>query len=657
MPVIEEKTSANTPIAAGKWLIHLCQKEGALGRALTPLENDKFNEFFEVYGQHPQFKNYHVEAVHRSLTGKDYRLAQALLAKDDSKQLLLDDACALQIAIKAVRIEPGFLDKSIRESAPQLLDTVKLLMDHGAVVNSLDEDGNSALFYTCVLGYAELFTLLCESGADAHTTHRRRVPDQLRQGEGGSSEANEEEPKPEKVNILQVTLDALISPQKILDFTWMAYPPGMNYSIYHWKMDLDATWGAIIIKLLQEGLICAPDDLGLVQLLHISCYQGAMGYVTSLLSFGASIDTANCQLIEEAGRLQGHGYGTALHAVSVRLQITVAQMLLQQGADPRAQRPCRNYHSSKDLTPAGIALNAKNVNDGDDEESCKALEFCEAIMQAESSLDEQDYLELLDFSAKHNKLEFIHQLLQRGVRPPQMPETDSLDVILLLLEHGVKVEPARLQTRAIKRNRVAILRWSVSQHGGLLPLDPEGWGSMMTEVVERRPRAKEMLEFLASEYPGPHVDSVLEVRRKERKRSAFGKTNLLQHKEREKAVSVKTNLLQMALEEEDAELVKLIVNAGADPRCPGLPEDGLTAFKRIANNLDDSLEIIRLLQEKLIGENSWKPPLWQKQEPSHRNISTGKEAFGRQESRGLREQRLKFPPLGACSFRKASIQM
>ncbi|KAK8102320.1 Heterokaryon incompatibility protein 6- OR allele [Apiospora sp. TS-2023a] len=136
MPVMEMKTGVIPPTAAGEWLVHLCQKEGALGRALTPLENDKFNEFFELYGQHPEFKNHHVEAIHRSLTGKDYHLAQALLAKDDSKELLLDDPCALQIAIKAVGIQAWFLDRSVKESAPQLLDTVKLLMSHGAVMSA-----------------------------------------------------------------------------------------------------------------------------------------------------------------------------------------------------------------------------------------------------------------------------------------------------------------------------------------------------------------------------------------------------------------------------------------------------------------------------------------------------------------------------------------
>ncbi|KAK8037566.1 heterokaryon incompatibility protein [Apiospora marii] len=605
MTVDEVKARATTPIAAGEWLVHLCQKEGAIGRVLTALENDKFNEFFEEYGQDPEFEKYHVEAIHRSLTGKDYRLAQALLAKDDPKTLLLDDACALQIAIKAVRIQPDCLDRSIKESAPELLDTVKLLMDHGAVANSLDENGNSALFYTCVLGYAELFTLLCESGADVRTTHRRRLPEQLRQSDGDKSEANEE--MPENVNLLQVTLDALISPQKILDFTWIGYPPGMNYDHYQWKADLDATWGAIVLRLLQEGLLCASDDLGLIQLLHVSCYQGAVRYVTSLLGFGASIDAPSQQSIDECGRHHGRRYGTALHAASATLQITVARKLLQHGADPRASRPCGYSYSLQDLTPVGLALRA-HVNGVDEKESGKELEFCEAIMQAEPSLDEQDYLKLIDFCAQRNNLEFIRQLLQRGIRPPQMPDTDNLDVIVLLLERGVEVDPARLQKKAVKRNRMDILRWSISHHGGQLPDDPEGWGSIMLQVTGRRPKAKGMLEFLISEYPGPHIDTVLSIQRKNLKVTTLNK----EKQKREKMASEKTNLLLLALEAEDPGFVKIVLDAGADPKCPGLPEDSLAAFQKIVqrnnNNLDESLEIVRLLQEKLLGGTSWIPP-------------------------------------------------
>ncbi|KAK8023849.1 hypothetical protein PG993_011915 [Apiospora rasikravindrae] len=587
---VEQKTQA---VAAGEWLVHLCQKGGALGRALTPLEEKKFNEFFELYVHEETFKHYHIQAVHHSLSGKDYSLAQTLLAKDDTKRLLLDDPSALQIAIKAVHIEPGCLHESIKETAPLLLDTVKLLIEHGAVANSLDEDGNSALFYTCVLGYAELFTLLCESGADVGTTHQRRTPEQLRRLNGHDSEANE---APDGVNLLQVTLDALISPQKILDFTWIGYPPGMNYDYHMWKLDLETTWGGIVLELIRKGLTCTPDDLGLVKLLHVSFFQGALDFVTPLLEFGASINAPDRHLIDETGREQGACYETAIHAAAAKWQIPTAQRLLQHGADPRATSESRSYYGSEDFTPVGLAL--ARVDGSDEEEICKALEFCEMMIQAEISLEEKDHLELLNFCAKRSRLDFLRQLLQRGVRPATMPDTSSLDVILLLLEHGVKIDPPSLQKKAMECNRLAILRWSVSQHGGLLPSDPEGWGAIIFRVAGRRPSARGMLKFLTSDYPGPHVDSVLQIH-------PDGKPD---------SASEKTNLLQIILGVEDVETVKIALDAGADPRCPGLPEDALTAFQRKirTGNMtpypDHSLQIIRLLQEKMLVGTCWIPP-------------------------------------------------
>ncbi|KAK7946360.1 heterokaryon incompatibility protein [Apiospora aurea] len=588
---VEQKAQA---VAAGQWLVHLCQKGGALGRELTPLEEKKFNEFFELYDDDETFKHYHIQAVHHSLSGKDYRLAQALLAKDKTKRLLQDDPFALQIAIKAVRIEPNCLHESVKESAPRLLDTVKLLIEHGAVVNSLDEDGNSALFYTCVLGYAELFKLLCESGADFSTTHQRRIPEQLRRLKGDDSEANDA--APDDVNLLQTTLDALISPQRITDFSWIGYPPGMNYDYHIWKLDLEATWGGIVLELMRKGLTCAPDDLGLVKLLHVSCNQGALDFVTPLLEFGASINVPDCRLIAETGREQGACNGTALHAAAANWQISTAQLLLQHGADTQTTSACRSYNASQDLTPVGLALT--RVNGNDEDKICTALEFCEMMMQAKTSLDEKDYLKVLNFCAQRGRLDFLRQLLQRGVRPSNMPDTSSLDVVLLLLEHGVKIDPRDLQRKAVERSRLAILRWSVSQHGGLLPSDPEGWGAIIFRVARRRPLATEMLEFLTSEYPGPHVDSVLQIRRD-------GKSD---------STLEKTNLLQIVLGVERVEAVKVALDAGADPRCPGLPEDALTAFQRMirGSNMivrpDDSLQIIRLLQDKMLYGTLWTPP-------------------------------------------------
>ncbi|KAK6840011.1 hypothetical protein PG987_005877 [Apiospora arundinis] len=546
--------------AAGKWLVHLCQKEGALGREFTPLEEEKFNEFFELYGHLEDFKHHHAQAVHCSLLGEDYRLVQRLLAKDDTHQVLQHDPFAIQAAIKPV--PPGShrsLKRSLGTLAPKLdlVDIVKLLVHHGAVINSQDQEWNPPLFYACRLGNAYLFKFLYESGADLSVSIRRRVPIRRRTYSEAEAEADSKtgdetgNEAQHEVNLLQITLDAFMyivhtSPVRSCfhdDPTgWDdEYDRRKEDEFYHWRLDLKATWGAIILDLVHNGLECALDDPGLIKLLHVSCYQGELDFVTVLLDFGASIDVASTSSYLKVQ------YGSALHAAASKWQVPVAQKLLQHGADPCILRPCRptsfwsgwgcatpslNSAWSQELTPMGLAL-----------------------------------IELLEFCVNHNRLDFIRWILQRGVRPAEMPDTNSLEVILLLLEEGVEVVPQIMQRRAISHTSLAILRWSVSQHGGQLPSDPKGWSSIaLAAIPEFRPLNYELLKFIIYEYPGPHIDMVLE------------KSWYTEEERREK--SVMTSLLQLSIERLDLEAIRIILNAGADPRCPGLPENGLELFHR-----------------------------------------------------------------------------
>ncbi|KAK8877583.1 heterokaryon incompatibility protein-domain-containing protein [Apiospora arundinis] len=340
--------------AAGKWLVHLCQKEGALGREFTPLEEEKFNEFFELYGHLEDFKHHHAQAVHYSLLGEDYRLVQRLLAKDDTHQVLQYDPFAIQAAIKPV--PPGShrsLKRSFGTLAPKLdlVDLVKLLVHHGAVINSQDQEWNPPLFYACRLGNAYLFKFLYESGADVSVSIRRPNPIQRRTYSEADSEADSKtgdetgNEAQHEVNLLQITLDAFMyivhtSPVRSCfhdDPTgWDdEYDRRKEDEFYHWRLDLKATWGAIILDLVQNGLECALDDPGLIKLLHVSCYQGELDFVTVLLDFGASIDAASTSSYLKVQ------YGSALHAAASKWQVPVAQKLLQHGADPCILRPCR----------------------------------------------------------------------------------------------------------------------------------------------------------------------------------------------------------------------------------------------------------------------------------------------------------------------------
>ncbi|KAF5672653.1 heterokaryon incompatibility het-6 [Fusarium circinatum] len=232
---------------AGKWLVSLCSRKPSAERdqLLTNLEKIKFDEFFSLHGRSPAFKTYHVEAVRRCLAKElrvDYPMARALLEKDETGDLLVGERDLLQVAIKRAKIEPGYLGEDPKKSNPELLGMVKLLMAHGAAVNCFDDGGHSPLAYSCMLGYQELFRFLVEAGADISTVQPRRSPEQLAKIRKAARDGKtvEDEPK-EQSNLLQITLDALISPQEIVDMTWVGWPPGVNFDIPLWDLDIRAT--------------------------------------------------------------------------------------------------------------------------------------------------------------------------------------------------------------------------------------------------------------------------------------------------------------------------------------------------------------------------------------------------------------------------------
>ncbi|KAF4500395.1 heterokaryon incompatibility het-6 [Fusarium agapanthi] len=232
---------------AGKWFLSLCSRKNSAERdqLLTHLEKIKFDEFFTLHGRSPVFKTYHVEAVRRCLARElrvDYPMARALLEKDETGDLFVGERDLLQVAIKRVRIDPRYLGEDLKKSNPELLEMVKLLMSHGAAVNCFDDKGYSPLVYTCMLGYQELFRFLIEAGADISTDQQRKSPEQLAKILKAAKDGKtvEDEPK-EQVNLLQVTLDALISPQEIVDMTWVGWPPGVNFDIPLWDLNIKAT--------------------------------------------------------------------------------------------------------------------------------------------------------------------------------------------------------------------------------------------------------------------------------------------------------------------------------------------------------------------------------------------------------------------------------
>ncbi|RDW58420.1 hypothetical protein BP5796_12350 [Coleophoma crateriformis] len=580
-------------VAAGEWLIALCSKKDTHNpaRPLTALEQSKFDEFFVLHRRSPVFRQYHVEAWK-----PDYRLARALLDKDDTGLLFANEIDVLQVAIKAARIEPGLLGQSPKESCPELLPMVKSLIGHGASASCLDGDGNSALFYACILGYRELFSFLVASGANILTLHKRSPPSQLSDEKANvfsDGQACSDREEHGEVNLLQITLDALISPQRIVDMTWVGWPGGVDYDGPLWEHDFNSTWGGIIIHLLQEGLTYAKDDPGLVKILHIACYQGALNFVLRLLDFGIVTNVAGPRMIE-GGQGRGSTFGTALHAAAAQWQLSVCTLVIARGENLRIRQPCIFNRSSNtgNLTPVEIAIASNQYAPG---RTDALLNFLEALMEQAEELEDSDYQAMLAFGVREKLLDFTTRLLQRGVRPQAMIDIGNVEMARLLVSYGVVLDPAAIQKTAWDKYQLDLLRWCVGEYGPKLPSDPESWGKMTFRVLQSGNLYLEKLKYLVSEYPGPHIDAVLtaELRLADRNPKPAS-----------------TSLLHMAALKDNVGAMYLLLEAGADPACPGLPFDVATTLRNgyQLRDIDQRLEVIRMLEFTGSESGTWSLP-------------------------------------------------
>ncbi|KAF5679428.1 heterokaryon incompatibility protein het-6 [Fusarium heterosporum] len=604
MPATQEETNVSTTddqiiVTAGEWILNLCSGKGSLDedKLLTRLEQVKLDEFFNHYGQSPVFKYYYVESVRQCLSKEpkpEYQLVRTLLEMDVSRTLFVKEDDVLQVAIKAARVAPVYLGKDPAKSCPELFDMVKLLMAHGASVQCLDDNGYSPLSYACVLGYEELFRFLIASGADTSTIHKRITPAQVVK-ERDATESSPGDEQDEQINLLKVTLDALISPENIVDMTWVSWPPGVDFDGPLWDLDVEATWGGIILYLLEQGLSYAKHDPGLVMLLHIACYIGSANCAEKLLNYGVATDIAGPQMVE-GGQGRTSTFGTAMHAAAAGRNLSIISKLISRGESSNLQRPCIfNRGSIKgDFTPVEISIQATGDESQDD-----FLNFVQGFLSQAKDLEKSDYEPVLASCVEMDILDYAKNLLEQGVRLPEVPTgVRSVEMVQLLVSYGIDLDAAALQRKVLRIGRLDLLRWCVNEYGPLLPSDPKSWGEIAQNLLRYSFKNLDDLKYLITEYPGPHIDSVLIP--KVGPRSGEKK-------------ALKTSWLDLALVEDNIKAIRFILDAGADPTCPGLPHD---ARDRLRKNGRDSfrttivkrLDIVQILEKRFSKDDNWSIP-------------------------------------------------
>lgn len=541
---------------AGLTLVSLAGKDTSGNqRLMTGHDRAQFDDCFATGAGHPAFRKHHVHALQAALESGNFKMATALLEKDETHQFLTSETSMIQHAIAR---ENTWACRYNRESE-ELPDIVRLLISYGAQTNAADKDGNTPLYYACTGGCARSFQVLIAAGADFRTMHDALPNADLEKEAPANAASGNEIPK---VNLLDIVLESHLERRTGCPI----------YSI--WTDFRHTDWGYMVIFLLRRGLSFCRDDSRLVKFFHIACYQGNMPHVRKLLVAGIA-QKGRPARSDEGDKV----FGSALHAAVRGGQSAVVKRLLDRGAVAHAPQLCSDGIQSPfiPMTPVARACQWDTLKMPPGRTAIDLLNACELLVEAGAGDD--DCKILLEQSAKQGNVEMVKRLLDRGLRLLEIPLLDDIDMVRLFLAVGTEYNASELQRHAVEKARLDLIKLLVDKDGPALPMGHFGYVAFRV-MRGNSQEYMSMLRYLITDY-GLDVNATF---------PAY--PNATYH----------VNLLQRACEEFKPNAVRLLLEEGADPQCPGLHESALVYYKRlrshgsnVATFAEKSLPIIRLL--------------------------------------------------------------
>lgn len=224
--------------------------------------------------------------------------------------------------------------------------------------------------------------------------------------------------------------------------------------------------------LLDSGQQASCADPNMLKFLQTPCFQGDTSWVDRLIENGVPIDAPTVR-----HHPLGRFYACALHAAAAGGQPHVVQLLLDRGAQPKAEvlstcagwndpASCAASRKARKQTALAVAIDetrrwAMERESGFYSKSMLILrvsnlwETCHLLMEA-GSLPE-DLGQLLQLSAEHGQVSLVKRLLQMGYRLSQVCKTRSYETIQLLIQHGSKFDACQAQKYAIERRDGGLL--------------------------------------------------------------------------------------------------------------------------------------------------------------------------------------------------------
>lgn len=514
----------------GQRLLVLCSAKasepaGFSHRKMTTFENAMLEECLTL-GRSSEsfvFRSYLAKAVRASIENKNEELVRRLLADEPVSHLVLREV--KDVVNKAIRSN-GRRRQSVH---PTLFRTLRLLIDHGASVSSVDDEEDTPLILACRLGDCQLFKFLLEVGAA---------------GEGGLVQQQciiGPSNKP-----FGLTLHAS---SNLLKASWQGLRLSEGYAPadYFWKEDLDTTWCGIVMLLLDNNDTFSCDEPCLVTLLHMACVQGNLAYVRRFLDYGVNISVPADYFGDRV-----NVYGSAIHAAARGGHQDIIELLLSRGAKTNEKLTC------KLPIPFCWALRLPLLAPFDISLMCgHSLTISETLG---TTMSEKEAL--LHEVAVQGKTDLAKRLLEVGARLDEVPNTKSLEAIQLLQAHGSKIDHERLRRYAASCGCVEVLRYVIDEFGRNLSMD-ECLAIVQNAIRDKHSCNLNMLKFLINE-------------------SGLKVNQVFQDTENKQV----TNLLKIACLRLNAVVVRFLLAEGADPNCPGLPETALDTLRNQVVDLD-----------------------------------------------------------------------
>ncbi|KAI5922621.1 hypothetical protein F4810DRAFT_673438 [Camillea tinctor] len=420
-----------------------------------------------------------IEALRTALRSCRFGTARILLSVNHAPDLLEGETDILQLAISSHCVQHPRWSVDDQE----LTDILMSLITHGASVNSLDAQERSPLYHACASGYTRVFNLLAYSGADCMAVFdplpNCDVDSDISRPKSDDLTITSE--KIQRVSLLDIALEAFIQREKDCS------------QFRSWTTPLELRWGDVIMFLIKRGLAFHTKDPRLAKFIQVACYQGNLPCVEELLVLGVdqSARPARGDTGEEV-------FGSCLHAAVAGGQQAVVECLMRHGTVASAKRLCtQGFGRSKPLklmTPIEKAFvnRSRNLPVVHDALSCAGL-----LVQAGAS--EDDCRILLEHSIVQGNTGLALTLINKGIRLRQVPQTENLQLIKLLLDKGTGLDFPSYQRYAVSKGNVELLQFLVGRAGPLL--QSQDFRSIAFDIMRGKgPRFMDMLRYLVTDY-------------------------------------------------------------------------------------------------------------------------------------------------------------